>query len=222
MNGLVKITIISLVFLVVIFSIYSVMTEKYLLADSLNNCCEGLFCNDKYCSDSSTMRHKWYYNCNQEKTLTCKDCIDAWRYWRLCNQTEVKYTYCIEYGVRYSSWCGYENPLNIGINGPGYIASGVVGHFAASTTGGCPDYYPNQYKWLILYPCNPYEKNQNDNLIIDALPCDEWNVVGSNSPNLSHSDNRSYYLKCISWNNYDTTYNNPAVSNILYVEVISD
>lgn len=117
----------------------------------------------------------------------------------------------------------YEYPLTIGISGPGYLASGVVGHFSASTTGGCPDYYPAQYKWFIYYPCIELKSNKKQELseeIIDALPCDVWNVIGSNSPNLSRSDTKSYYLKCITWNNFDADpINNPAVSNIIYVQV---
>lgn len=196
---------------------------KYTLLDATMACCENGTCDGTDCDNYNVYAAIKPDHCSPEIQITCRECMDAIRYDRTCSGT-TRYTYCIDNsmgGVRYSSWCGYESPLNISIGGPGYLALGANGYFSSSTTGGCTASFPNHYQWYLYYPCNEEMlalKEKSNTEIIDALPCGVWDPFGSDSPSITRSDTKNFWLKCVVSNNYNPN----ATSNIWTVEIVDE
>ncbi|MDQ7816152.1 MAG: hypothetical protein RDU14_03950 [Melioribacteraceae bacterium] len=200
---------------------YQIENSKYILLDSTMLCCESGNCDYRDChSDSVTVGLK-PNQCSPEPTVSCIECVNAIRYNRTCNQPTEPYTWCFDNevgGVRYSSYCGYEVQQQISISGPGYLAPGVNGYFSSQVTLDCSPNYPNHYQWYLYYPCSESLESINEDResSIDALPCGVWDSFGSDTPTISRSDTKDFWLKCYVWNNFKEG----AISNIWQVTIV--
>jgi hypothetical protein len=187
----------------ILYSLLTITDNKFLLADSLARCCDfGYLCNNTDCSLSSTM-HRIDYSCVTDVELTCKDCMYARLNGLICGQTDNPYYFCYDGNYKYSSWCGYELPINVDIVGSHFAGSGVTSYFTTSASGGCTSHYPYHYQWRLYIFCD------NDNLmdtkqdpVIDSYPCGSWINVGSDSPDYSFASDKNYKLKCTLYDNF--------------------
>lgn len=224
MNSRIKLLIL---FSLIIFSFLGFQqysSDSFILTDARMLCCENGSCDGLDCYSSNATISLTLYGCppNKEQTVTCKECVDAIMSNKTCSGT-TRYTYCIDNevgGVRYSSWCGFEVPLSISIEGPTSLYSGYSGYFEAVVYGGCTLSFPNNLQWYIYYPCEINLKtNKVDSITeeIDQLPCGVWDTFGGNTSLISRSDTRNFWLKCKVTNSFSGT----VTSQILFVDIIN-
>lgn len=208
----IKIFISLLLGFTIFYSILGLRYRPYLIIDSLDPCCENFQCNTKPCSDSTGVNHL-LYNCNHT-VVTCKECMNLWRWGYICNVDTNIYNYCVDGSYKYSSWCGYELPLGISITGSHYASPGVRAYFSTDKSGGCPSHYPFHYQWKINIICDGDRADIQDP-IIDSYPCGTWINTGFDSPDYSYVSDRDYILKCTLTDYYSV--NSPITSSEWYV-----
>jgi len=105
----------------------------------------------------------------------------------------------------------YTTALSATMSGPGYLASGELGTWTVTASGGTSPY---SYKWSYYVYCSDIAlaKSQSTvsegGIIPNALPCGSWIPVNNNTTNTltKSSDGRSFQIKCIVTDAAKTTY----------------
>lgn len=93
--------------------------------------------------------------------------------------------------------------ISASISGPRSLLSGQTGNFTVSAYGGNPPYH---YQWYYRYPGGLAKEGRS----LKKPPSGYWYTLGTDSPNLSRSDDETFELKCtVSDSQGSTPYTTP-------------